>query len=64
MTTSEDTNAERSETIVLDPEILGGMPDLAVAYDKANPLQDQTRRLSPWPSATLVKSGQIPRRKG
>lgn len=26
MTTSEDTNAKRDDTIVSDPEILGGMP--------------------------------------
>jgi uncharacterized protein (DUF433 family) len=38
--------------------------DAAVAFAEANPLQRRTRRLSPWPSATLVKSGQIPRRKG
>ena len=101
MTTSEDTNAKRDDTIVSDPEILGGMPvikgtrvlvydlaasvkagipqdrilaayptikehhlDLAVAYAEANPLQGRTRGLSPWPGATLVRSGQIPRRKG
>ncbi len=38
--------------------------DLAVAYAEANPLQRRTRRLSPWPGATLVTSGQIQRRKG
>jgi uncharacterized protein (DUF433 family) len=38
--------------------------DAAVAFAEANPLQRRTRRLSPWPGATLVKSGQIPRRKG
>lgn len=38
--------------------------DLAVAYAKANPLQRQTRRFPTVAGATLVKSGQIPRRKG
>ena len=101
MITSEDTNAKRDDTIVSDPEILGGMPiirgtrvlaydlaasvkagiprdrilaayptikehhlDLAVAYAEANPLQDRTIGLSPWPGAVPVRSGQIPRRKG
>jgi uncharacterized protein (DUF433 family) len=34
--------------------------DAAVAFAEANPLQRRTRWLSPWLSATLVKSGQIP----
>jgi uncharacterized protein (DUF433 family) len=101
LTTSEDTNAKRDDTIVSDPEILGGMPvikgtrvlvydvaaslmtgiprdrilaayptikehhlDLAAAYAEANPLQGGTRGLSSWLGATLVRSGQISRRKG
>jgi uncharacterized protein (DUF433 family) len=101
MNTSEDTNAKRDDTIVSNPEILGGMPvtkgtrvpvydlaasvkagiprdrilaayptikeyhlDLAVAYAEANPLQRRALGLPPWPSAALVRSGQIPRRKG
>ena len=39
MTTSEDTNAKRDDTIVSDPEILGGMPVIrgtrVLAYDLA-----------------------------
>ena len=39
MTTSEDTNARRDDTIVSDPEILGGMPAIkgtrVLAYDLA-----------------------------
>jgi uncharacterized protein (DUF433 family) len=38
--------------------------DLAVAYAEANPLRGWTRGLLPWPGATLVRSGRIPRRKG
>ncbi|MFC1458649.1 DUF433 domain-containing protein [Microvirga arabica] len=39
MTTSEDTNAKRDDTIVSDPEILGGMPVIkgtrVLVYDVA-----------------------------
>lgn len=89
------------DTIVSDPEILGGMPvikgtrvlvydvaasvmagisldrilaayptikehhlDLAVAYAESNPLQRRASRLPTRPGATLVTSGQRPRRKG
>jgi uncharacterized protein (DUF433 family) len=38
--------------------------DLAVPYAKANPLQRQTRGFPTVAGANLVKSGQIPRRKG
>ncbi len=38
--------------------------DLAVAYAKTNPLQRQTHRFPTVAGASLVKSGQIPRRKG
>jgi uncharacterized protein (DUF433 family) len=38
--------------------------DVPVAYAKANPLQRQTRRFPTVAGATLVRSEQIPRRKG
>jgi uncharacterized protein (DUF433 family) len=38
--------------------------DLAVAYAEANPLQGRDRRFPTVTGATLVKCGQIPRRKG
>lgn len=38
--------------------------DLAGAYVRANPLQRQTPRFPTVAGATLVKSGQIPRRTG
>jgi uncharacterized protein (DUF433 family) len=43
MTTSEDTNAKRDDTIVSDPEILGGMPVIkgtqVLVYDVAASVQ-------------------------
>jgi uncharacterized protein (DUF433 family) len=43
MTTSEDTNAKQDDTIVSDPEILGGMPVIkgtrVLVYDLAASVQ-------------------------
>jgi uncharacterized protein (DUF433 family) len=54
----------RDRILAAYPTIKKHHLDLAVAYAKARPLQRQTHRFPTVAGATLVKSGQIPRRKG
>jgi uncharacterized protein (DUF433 family) len=54
----------RDRILAAYPSIKEHHLDLAVAYAEANPLQRRASRIPPWPGATLVRSGQIPRRKG
>ncbi|MGF9764173.1 DUF433 domain-containing protein [Microvirga sp. 0TCS3.31] len=54
----------RDRILLAYPTIEEHHLDLAVAYAKANPLQRQASRFLTVAGATLVKSGQILRRKG
>jgi uncharacterized protein (DUF433 family) len=65
LATSLKAGVPRDRILAAYPIIKEHHLDLAVAYAEANSLPRQTRHgLPPWPGATLVKSGRIPRRKG
>ena len=54
----------RDRILATYPTITEHHRDLAVTDAEADPSQGRTCGFPPWPGATSVSSGQIPRRKG
>jgi uncharacterized protein (DUF433 family) len=63
MTTSEDTNSKRDDTIVSDPEILGGMPVIngtrVLVYDLAASVKAGTPRDSILAAYPTIKEHHL-----